>query len=487
MILRVLFLFLVCGAATAEEGRLGRVQATLPEIDRMYAELAAKEHLPGLIYGVVLDGKLVHSKAYGLANVERQLPPTTATRFRIASMSKSFVAMAALRLRDEGKLRLDDPVARYLPELSTLRLPTSDSPTLTIRHLMSMSTGLPQDDPWGDRQMEMQEAELARFVAGGLSFSNAPGSYYEYSNLGYVMLGRIVTKVAGMRFQDYVTQHIFQPLGMKDTTWEYASVPADQLALGYRWTGQGWEVEPMLHDGAAAAMGGVLTTLDDFARYVAFHLNAWPARDGADTGPVRRATVREMQLPKMLAGSTPTAGLTNFYSFGMRSSVNAKGMFDVGHSGGLPGFGSQYRLAPEQGIGIIAFSNLRYGPVYQPTISALATLVARAVLPARAVPPSPVLLQRQQQLVELIQHWDPALAAAVTADNFFLDRSRADWIADTKDLLGKVISVGPLKADNLLRGSFVLTGEHGALKVSFTLTPEKDPKVQELNLLSAKL
>src|SRR5690606_18831052 len=129
-------------APAPASSRAERVAALLPEIDKHYTELAAKEHLPGVVVGVVLDGKLVHVRSLGLADVERKIPVTASTEFRIASMTKSFVAMAALKLRDAGKLRLDDPVTDYLPELRKLALPTTDSPALTIRQLMTMSSGL---------------------------------------------------------------------------------------------------------------------------------------------------------------------------------------------------------------------------------------------------------------------------------------------------------------------------------------------------------
>ncbi len=358
-----------------------------------------------------------------------------------------------------------------------------------------MSSGLPEDNPWGDRQMELNNAALAKFVGGGLAFSSATGSQFEYSNLGFVMLGKLVSKVSGMRFQDYISQRILQPLGMNDSAWEYARVPAAQLAMGYRWSGSGWELEPMLHDGDAAAMGGLITTADDFARYIALLQSAWPARSDADTGPLRRASLREMQAPQafiglsakntLLDGSTANPKVT-FYSYGLAWSRDSRDVVVVAHSGGLPGFGSIYLFAPNHGIGVFAFSNLRYAPVNAPTTKVLNLLLETGALPARPVAPSELLLERQRQVVELLQNWDGAAAAALTADNFFLDRSRADWVEYAgKQLagIGKISSVGALSAENQLRGSFPLLGERGTLQVSFTLTPERVPKVQALKLV----
>ena len=485
-------------AAFADSGRADRVTALLPEIDKMYADLATAQHLPGLVYGVVMDGKLLHVRSIGYADVERKVAATPATAFRIASMTKSFAAMAALHLRDAGKLRLDDPVSRYLPELKGVRLPTSDSPVLTIRHLMTMSTGLPEDNPWGDRQMAVDNAALAKLAAGGLSFSNAPGVAFEYSNLGYIMLGKVVTKVSGMRFQDYISKNILLPLGMKDTVWEYKDVPRDKFAQGYRWAQDSWIAEPVLGDGDGAAMGGLITTMDDYARYVAFHLNAWPARDGADSGPLKRATVREMHQPRMFAGLSAKALATDdktpnprvgFYAYGLTWSRDSQNVVTVGHSGGLPGYGSQFRFAPEHGVGVIAFTNLRYGPVYNPTSKVLGMLIEKGGLQARAVLPSAILLERQKQVAQLIQSWDDKLGADIAAENFFMDRSREDWIATAREKLapiGKIQSIGPIKPDNQLRGGFDVIGENGTRRVFFTLTPERVPKLQELDISEPK-
>ncbi|MES2321151.1 MAG: serine hydrolase domain-containing protein [Pseudomonadota bacterium] len=481
----LLLLCLLAAPAGAEPGRLERVQAVLPEIDKMYADLAEKEHLPGLAYGVVLDGKLIHVRTLGLANLDDKIPVTKDSLFRVASMTKSFVVMAALKLRDEGKLKLDDPVSKYLPALRGLRLPTSDSPPLTIAMLMTMSTGLPEDNPWGDRQMTVSNAAFDKLFRGGLSFSTAPGTGYEYSNLGFIMLGKLVSKVAGMRYQDYISAKILKPLGMHSTVWEYGKVPKDKLALGYRWLDKAWVAEPILHDGDGAAMGGLISTIDDYGRYIAFHLDAWPARDGAETGPLKRASVREMHMPRVFGATIPENQQVTFYGYGMRWTRDFKNLATVGHSGGLPGFGSQYRFAPEYGIGVVAFTNLRYGPVYQPTIDALGTLVVKAKLPIRPAPGSDILTRRAVQVAQLIQSWDEALGKEIAADNFFLDYAREEWIAKAGAAfanIGKVTAVGPVRPLNALRGSFTITGELGELDVSFTLTPEQQPKLQELDL-----
>jgi CubicO group peptidase (beta-lactamase class C family) len=300
-----------------------------------------------------------------------------------------------------------------------------------------------------------------------------------------------------MRFQDYVTREILRPLGMQNTRWEYTQAAPGKLALGYRWDRDLWVREPILPDGDGAAMGGLITTAEDFARYVAFHLDAWPARNDPERGPLRRASVREMHLPQVFTGlvakGTTTDNKTpnprvHSYSYGLDWTRDSLGVVTSGHAGGLPGFGSQYRFAPGHGVGVFAFTNLRYGPVYGSTNRALFTLLERADLGPRPVPVSAILSTRHMQVAQLVQSWDPSLASAIAADNLFLDRSREDWIAHAREKLepiGKIGSVGPIKAENALRGSFPLVGERGTVNVKFTLTPEREPKVQEITLTPA--
>ena len=169
-----------------------QIQSVLPEVDKIFDDFFQTQHIPGLVYGVILDGKLIHARALGFGNLERKTPASRNTAFRIASMTKSFIAMAIFKLRDDGRLALDDPVAKYLPEFRRAKLPTADSTPVTIRQLMTMTAGLPEDNPWGDRQLAITKTELTKFVEAGLSFSTPPGQQFEYSNLGFVLLGQIV-------------------------------------------------------------------------------------------------------------------------------------------------------------------------------------------------------------------------------------------------------------------------------------------------------
>lgn len=141
----------------------------IEEVDSFFADFVLTKHIPGAIYALVarsdstfLGSQRVHIRSVGLANLERSVPVQSTTRFRIASMTKSFVGLAILVLRDRGLLRLSDPVSKYLPNLRVRPL-SADSPTLTILHLLSMAGGLPQDDPWADREMDMTAEQFEGF------------------------------------------------------------------------------------------------------------------------------------------------------------------------------------------------------------------------------------------------------------------------------------------------------------------------------------
>src|SRR5574339_544339 len=195
-------------AGFTDAGRTEKIMQAFPVIDKIFKDYADSNHLPGVAYGLVVDGKLVYKGNVGYTNIEKKTPVTSSSLFRIASMSKSFASMAILKLRDEGKLNVDDPAYLYIPALKNLKYPTADAPHITIRHLMTHGAGFPEDNPWGDRQLADTDKDLMEFLGKQISFSNPPGIAYEYSNLGFALLGKIITNVSGMRYEDYIKKNI---------------------------------------------------------------------------------------------------------------------------------------------------------------------------------------------------------------------------------------------------------------------------------------
>ncbi|MBK8505355.1 MAG: beta-lactamase family protein [Saprospiraceae bacterium] len=353
----------------ADQRVSSKTQEAFPVIAQIYKEYAENNKFPSITYGVVIGDELVFSGSTGLANLENNTASSLKTVYRIASMSKSFTAMAILHLRDAGKLQLSDPVTKYIPEFEKVIPLTDDAPAITIKHLMTMSAGFPEDNPWGDRQLADTDNELLALISEGLSLSNVPGVTFEYSNLGYALLGKIITNVSAMPYQKYIRDNILIPLGMLNSFYDYEEVPLSLLAQGYRWEDEQWKKEPLLSDGSYGAMGGMLCSLEDFAKYVSLHLNAWPPRNAPDAGPVKRSSIREMHQPWRFNGlfsdatnlRGDTCAVTTGYGYGLGWRQDCSGIIRVSHSGGLPGYGSEWRIYPEYGVGVISFSNRTYG------------------------------------------------------------------------------------------------------------------------------
>jgi CubicO group peptidase (beta-lactamase class C family) len=480
-------------AAFADPARRAKLLAALPAVEKAVAAAVEKQRFPGAAFGVVVDGELVLAKAWGVRETAGGAADAD-TVFRIASMTKSFTALAILKLRDEGKLSLEDPVSKYVPELAGLPKPTADSPVLTIRHLLTHSEGFPEDNPWGDRQLARSDAFLAAMARAGIPFSNAPGVAFEYSNTGFAILGRVVANVSKMRYRDYVDANILKPLDMTSTFWEASAVPPGRLARGYRLEGEAFIEEPLLADGAFGSMGGLFSTVRDLARYTAFFLSAWPPRDDADAGPVVRASLREMQQVARFSGASarratpdgPFRLTAGGYAYGLGARATCQFRHVVSHGGGLPGFGSLMLWLPEHGVALVALANLTYAGWGGAFFDALDTLEAGGGLKPRVPQPSPALLAAQTAVNGLYDEWNDAAFDALAADNLALDTSREKRRTVFLNLRAKhgACRPGPIEAENALRGTWTLACERGELFLRVNLAPTQPPKVQLLEARS---
>jgi serine-type D-Ala-D-Ala carboxypeptidase/endopeptidase len=477
-------------------------------IDQIAARFYDRGGQPGVAYGIVAGGKLVHSGGLG----ERWLggpPPDADTVFRIASMTKSFTATTVLALRDRGALRLDDPARNYVPELRRLTLAAPDSPAVTLRHLLTMTAGFPTDDPWGDRQQGLDPAEFARLLSsGGVRPAWAPGTRFEYSNLGYALLGRVIEAAAGAEYAATVRSQILVPLGLRQTGYEVAEFASEQLARGYRRDGDSWlELEPDPY-GAFAPMGGVFSSVRDLAGWVAGFADAFPPRAAA-TGdlahPLSRATRREMQLGRV---AIPVGGdgvavrftgpLSLSYGYGLFIEDDAEFGTNVQHSGGYPGFGSQMRWHPATGLGAIVLANGTYAWAGALAGQLLASILGteneqatkRAGYRLRGpVPqpggPWPETIAARESVDRLLQEWDDAAASVLFTPNVDQDQPFADRRAGIARLRERIGSFRPdpdrlAECESPAHCRWWLTGEHGTAAVSIKLAPLRQPLVQQL-------
>jgi CubicO group peptidase (beta-lactamase class C family) len=477
--------------------RRAKLATAFSDIDKIFSDYAKSVHAPGAAWGIVIDGELAHHGHMGLRDVAAKAPVDADTVFRIASMTKSFTAMAILKLRDDGKLSLDDPAERYVPELKSLKYPTTDSPRITIRHLLTHSAGFPEDNPWGDQQLSESEAELSRMMRSGIPFSNPPGVAYEYSNYGFAILGRIVSRASGQPYEEYLAKQILQPLGMTSTTLHPSAVAPGRIALGYRWEDEQWKLEPALPHGSFGAMGGMLTSIRDLSRYVGVFLDAWPPRDGPERGPVGRASLREMQQPWRPSGmrvvldkATNATHLTaSSYGYGLGVTQTCQYRAMVAHSGGLPGYGSLMRWLPDYGVGVIAFGNVTYTGWGNTVGAAIDRLDRTGGLQRREVQPAAALVRARDDVSSLVIKWDDTLADKIAAENLYLDRAKERRRKEIDDLRAKVGACqAPQKFDNVenaLRGTWSMQCEKGTLQVGITLAPTMPPTVQFLSVRPA--
>lgn len=463
---------------------------------------------PALVYGIVAGGRLAHIRGLG----HRWLggpAPDARTVFRIASMTKSFTAAAVLLLRDEGTLALDDPAEVYVPELRTLAPASPDAPRISVRHLLTMTAGFPTDDPWGDRQQGLPLAEFSALLSGGLSFAWAPGTRFEYSNLGYALLGRVITAASGMAYPDFVRDRLLRPLHLSQTGFDASEFDPVRLARGYRHGADGWEELVPDGCGAFAPMGGVFSCVADLARWVSELAAAFPPGD-SDSGrahPLPRAARREMQLPRVSLGppalarfpGDPAGAGPASYGFGLFVEESPAWGRIVSHSGGYPGFGSHMRWHVATGTGVIVLANSTYAGA-----SSLAVRLLEAVLPQvpaagpQTAPPVsgpapapggpwPETVQARREVGRLLRGWDDASADRLFSENVAQDEPYAER-RHKAGLIGQ--RIGDFREDADRAPEFDspahcrwwLRGERGIVQAEIRLTPERHPRVQSLTL-----
>jgi CubicO group peptidase (beta-lactamase class C family) len=464
------------------------LERTLPAIDRIFSEFRQSSHAPGLVYGIVSGGRLVHVKAFGVQDLKARRPVTPDSLFRIASMSKAFTALAVLKLRDQGRLSLDDLAEKHVPELRGWRYPTADSPRIRIRDLLNHTGGFVTDDPWGDRQQVIGEAEFTAMLKKGVPFTRTPGTAFEYSNLGYALLGRIVGNVSGRPYDRYIIETIQRPLGMASTGYEVRATPIERRAVGYRWENERHAEEPTMRHGAFGAMGGVQTSAGDYAKWIAFLLSAWPPRDGKDSGPVARATVREMALgsnfPRLRQrfGSSP-ATQAAAYGMGLIAAQDPELGNTLSHGGGYPGYGSHMLLLTDHDVGIFVFTNRTYNGGSGAAWDAAVALHRAGALVARPLAVSDSLAAAYRAARTMFRAESVEPRRHLLAMNFLMDRSEENWareLARLKDQTGECRTDSPITPTGALSGTFSWTCAHGRLDGQILLAPTHPAGIQAL-------
>jgi CubicO group peptidase (beta-lactamase class C family) len=425
---------------------------------------------------------VVDASGVVLAEWGRDATPNTV--FRIASMTKSFTAAALLLLRDRGELQLDMQIAEADPSLASIVGPGSDPTPITLRHLVTMSSGLATDDPWADRHLDATDDDLDSWVRAGLRFAYPTGTAFEYSNLGFALIGRVVHRVTGRRVQEVITEDLLGPLGMANTVWTTEQLRSDaDIADGWHVTSAGIQPEPRLGDGVIAPMGGIWTTTADLCRWVSYLSSAFTASPLA--GPLRASSRREMQqcqrhIPPRPVVGPDGASRTSHGGYGMGLSV-----FDhdrlgtvVTHSGGLPGFGSNMRWTPG-GIGVITLANITYAHMWFATAAVLDALAVHGLTSQSATAgiDTSAMSQLGHRLVTFLTSGE--VPDDLFADNVAMDRPMPEYIADARKHFGSgAVSVAHVSAVSGATGRVLVVAGDRMHTLTFQLSPLQPTRIQ---------
>ena len=439
---------------------------------------AAQEHgIPALSYGLLLAGELVHSGSVGDVRPDR----ATTAPFRIASMTKSFTAATLLILRDDGLLTLDTPVAEVLPWTRSIGLPAT-SPPLRISHLLTMTAGFPTDDPWGDRQESLPIEDFDALVAGGLTFCRPPGLDFEYANIGYALLGRVIAEVTGQDYRDVVRDRLLAPLGMGASTFDVDA--ASGRIAGMHPVGSGLAEQVEGPSGAFSPMGGLWSTIDDLSKWIAFLEGAWS--DSPDTGPLSRWSRREMQRAHVTVGPDPE-GAFGSYGMGLHVTEHAQlGRF-IHHSGGYPGYGSHMRWHPDTRWAIVALANRTYAPMRQACAEALVEIVAEDAAESARLRSIDRLWPQTEEAMALAEtllvRWDDSALDARAAMNLDLDVAREERRAHWEGLgaTGVRRETATVTSSSPAHARWTVMTDAGPRELEVRLTAEREPRIQSLS------
>ncbi|HEX9057704.1 MAG TPA: serine hydrolase domain-containing protein [Ktedonobacterales bacterium] len=318
----------------------------------------------GLAVGVVRDGRLVFFHGHGFANIVSRTPITADTVFRIGSITKTVTAIAVMQLWEQGRIDLDAPANDYLRAYHLIPAKASFRPA-TVRHLLTHTAGIPQvlrPSDWlrpvrGEVYTVGQAPPLAEYYHGGLRVIVEPGTIFAYTDHGFATLGQIVEDVSGVSLDRYFREHVFAPLGMDDSDLLRSERIQSRLATGYSLGSHGVKAVTNTELVTAAA-GSIYSTPRDMARYLAALLGGGANEHGRVLEP---ATMAMMFAPHFQTDPRVAGMGLGFF----RADVG--GHPAVWHEGMLPAFDSQIWLAPDDGVGVMAFTNgARGAPMWMP-------------------------------------------------------------------------------------------------------------------------
>ena len=328
--------------------------ALAAELEARLASFIEQNRLPGGAAGVVCGDELTWSGSAGFAELATGKPTGPAMLYGIASITKTFTGTAIMRLRDAGRLDLDDPAVRWLPELSSLANPFGPAEAVTVRRMLSHESGLPPDPPGTDWTGPAYQGDPGHTLrqASEIRVQFAPHARHQYSDLAYQWLGEIITRASGTPYPRYIREAILDPLGLTAT--DFLPLPAEltaRSATGYQWRALSDFLDPAPLMPLVWAEGGLWSCVHDLARWVSFQLRAYREPDA--TGHVLdAASLRAMHRPRYLVDDQ----WTQAFGISWRGTRRDEVVW-IGHTGGIPGFTSAICFDPTAQIGAVVLLN----------------------------------------------------------------------------------------------------------------------------------
>jgi CubicO group peptidase (beta-lactamase class C family) len=334
------------------------VAKVLKTLDESIIEAMNKYTLSGLGVGVIHNGELVYAKGFGMADIEGEKEVRADTIFRIGSISKTFTTIGLLQLWEQGKFDLDDPVNDYLKTYKVLHK-DPEAPPITFRHMMTHTAGIGETrnifyalkSLTGKFEIAAEPDEpivpLGEFYDGLLMAEIYPGEKWAYANHAYATLGQLIEDISGQPFEEYLIEHVFEPLGMKHTDYLLSERVRDEFAQGYNFKKGKFEPVPYQRIIIGAA-GSIFSSVNEMAKYAAAIMNGGENEHGR----VLKAETLKMMMESQLDIDTRIfdMGLTFWLEhFGKHLVVE--------HGGGWSGFISAFRVAPKARVGVVAFTN----------------------------------------------------------------------------------------------------------------------------------
>ncbi len=377
------------------------LEKLIPEMERLAESKVAEYRLPGMSVGIVRDQELAWRGGFGCADLESGRKPDQHSVARVASVTKTFTTTAIMQLRDAGKLALEDPLARHIPEFSSVRAEAGPVEGVTLRRLLTHRSGLVTESPvhgWAALKFPSREEILEALPHTGIVIPQ--DSAWKYSNLGFALLGEVIHRLTGQHCPEYIREHVLEPLGLKSTAFDLTDELRDRAFVGYNPTPfqDRPEKAPYAHLNGLAPAGQLHSTVHDLAKWVSFQFRS-DANGDDRTGVLDPETLAEIQRPQYIEPDWSTGQCLGWRATRVGERVHHN------HGGGVHGFGTQVWFNVPSRTGAIVLINMWPPHGGLELAQELLEMVLGADEEAEAPPSQPTLEATPDPLIRFLGHY----------------------------------------------------------------------------------